>query len=165
MNKIYAADAKLLGMTAAALVFLHEWLDLTRADVLKIQTIVQLATVLPEYIHDRNYAFILIWMLASGLDWIYASTYGDAPSVNLPSSRSGVRSIMVAMFLLHVIVLPFQLRTRTHLYVILDIAFYLNMTVEMYVRGAPKPPSDRGRRRKEFMENLNLRKFEPLPIT
>jgi hypothetical protein len=128
---------------------LHEWLDLTKADVVKLLQIpkflilaipLQLQGSTGDWLNGAVHFFLCAaWLAICTMGWLSAEQLSAHPRYSVPSR------ILAWTFLVGAPFIP-----------LLGILF-----VERSVLDCPDQPSKRGRKRKELLAKLHLRKFEP----
>jgi hypothetical protein len=147
-EKIEQADLSLLDKISDAAVFLNEWLDLSKADCLRILAVGKLAFGIILYFGAKFYFGVFVWMLIASYDWYRA---GTRTNVEIPSwSR-----IMWWPYVISVAMTgPWA---RIGLWICLELYVYLNSSKDK--------PSDKGRKRKEFLDKIRFKRFDPVLTT
>lgn len=145
-------DIAVLQRTSQVLLFLHEWIDLRPLDVLRLFIIAKFVILFFQLLNaPRSMSLPIticlgsIWLAFCTMDWFYA----EECTARQPDYNSGTRIVNWTLLFASPIATP-----------VWAIFFFERLVID-----APKPPSQKGRRRKELLAKLEFRKFEPLPQT
>ena len=159
MRFIIAVDNWCLERAADLLVFLHEWLDIGRADAIKLCAVGQTAFAIIDAIwHGEHFVNIVFFFLFLSFNWRSANNLGAfrSPAPETPAAT------LVA--LLRTLVWALLVRDLfNHRYA--TVGLWLASLLMSYFLGAPNPPSNRGGKRKNLLARLKFKRFEPIPQT
>lgn len=144
-------DLWCLDQTAKGLVFLNEWLNLSRTDVVRGLVIGLVTVDALICVPNRDWTSMLITMVFCGI-------------LSLPNLIEAHESWLswygVMLRTSQWVLVVFEAIRREGLYFLANSLCLLLL----YVLNAPKPPSDPGRRRQKFLEKFKFREFDPIKL-